>query len=78
MLPAILKILTPTLIKTIIKYVTEENELVEKIAKLLDKYLDTEIDDLTNIQEMVDLEKVEARLLQARQNNLNEVNGGSK
>jgi len=57
---------------------TEENELIEKIAKLLDKYLDTEIDDLTNIQEMVDLEKVEARLLQARQNNLNEVNGGSK
>ena len=57
---------------------TEENELIEKIAKLLDKYLDTEIDDLTNIQEMVDLEKVEARLLQARQNNLNEVNGGSR
>ena len=56
----------------------QENELIEKIAKLLDKYLDTEIDDLTNIQEMVDLEKVEARLLQARQNNLNEVNGGSK
>ena len=56
----------------------QENELIEKIAKLLDKYLDTEIDDLTNIQDMVDLEKVEARLLQARQNNLNEVNGGSK
>ena len=27
MLPAILKLLTPTLIKTIVKYVTEDNEL---------------------------------------------------
>jgi hypothetical protein len=27
MLPAILKLLTPTLIKTVIKYVTEDNEL---------------------------------------------------
>ena len=27
MIPVILKLLTPTLIKTIVKYVTEENEL---------------------------------------------------
>ena len=44
MLPAILKILTPTLIKTIIKYVTEENELdlavkeVKKRLEALEKY----------------------------------------
>ena len=39
MLPAILKILTPTLIKTIIKYVTEENELdlaVKEVKKRLE------------------------------------------
>jgi hypothetical protein len=38
MLPVILRLLTPTLIKTIIKYVTEENELdleVKKINKRL-------------------------------------------
>ena len=57
---------------------TQENELIEKIAKLLDEYLETTIDDLTNIDNMVQLEKKEARLQQLLQNNLNEVNGGSK
>tara|TARA_R110002051_G_scaffold317494_1_gene398702 strand:+ start:152 stop:334 length:183 start_codon:yes stop_codon:yes gene_type:complete len=57
---------------------TEENELIEKIANLLDKYLETTIDDLTNIDNMVQLEKKEARLQQLLQNNLDEVNGGSK
>tara|TARA_R100000655_G_scaffold101829_1_gene147322 strand:- start:9029 stop:9223 length:195 start_codon:yes stop_codon:yes gene_type:complete len=39
MLPVILKLLTPTLIKTIIKYVTEENELdlaVKDVKKRLE------------------------------------------
>jgi len=39
MLPVILKLLTPTLIKTIVKYVTEENELdieVKNINKRLE------------------------------------------
>ena len=49
---------------------TEENELIEKIANLLDKYLETTIDDLTNIDNMVQLEKKEARLQQLLQNNL--------
>ena len=57
---------------------TEENELIEKIANLLDEYLETTIDDLTNIDNMVQLEKKEARLQQLLQNNLDEVNGGSK
>ncbi len=57
---------------------TEENELIEKIANLLDKYLETTIDDLTNIDNMVQLEKKEARLQQLLQNNLDEVNGGSR
>jgi len=51
---------------------TEENELIEKIANLLDKYLETTIDDLTNIDNMVQLEKKEARLQQLLQNNLDE------
>ena len=57
---------------------TEENELVEKIASLLDKYLETEIEDLTHIQKMIDAEKKEARLQQLLQNNSDEINGGSK
>ena len=55
-----------------------ENELAEKIANLLDEYLETTIDDLSNIDNMVQLEKKEARLQQLLQNNLDEVNGGSK
>ena len=58
--------------------VTEENELTEKIAKLLDEYLETTIEDLTNINNLVKLEKKEANLIQQLQNNLNEINGGSK
>lgn len=57
---------------------TEENELIEKIANLLDKYLETTIEDLSNIDNMVQLEKKEARLQQLLQNNLDEVNGGSR
>ena len=58
--------------------VTEENELTEKIAKLLDEYLETTIEDLTNINNLVELEKKEARLQQLLQNNSDEINGGSK
>ena len=58
--------------------VTEENELTEKIAKLLDEYLETTIEDLTNINNLVELEKKEAKLIQQLQNNLDEMNGGSK
>jgi len=58
--------------------ITEENELTEKIANLLDEYLETEIEDLTNIIKLVDAEKKEAKLKQQMENNLNEINGGSK
>ena len=40
MLPAILKLLTPTILKTIIKYVTEENEL-DIAVKDMQKRLET-------------------------------------
>ena len=56
----------------------EENELAEKIATLLDKYLDTTIDDMTHINKLIQKEKREARLVQQLQNNLDAVNGGSK
>ena len=56
----------------------EENELAEAIATLLDKYLDTSIDDMTHINELIQKETREARLTQQLQNNLDAVNGGSK
>jgi vacuolar-type H+-ATPase subunit E/Vma4 len=58
--------------------ISAENELIEKIAKLLDEYLEIQVDDLTNIDNMVQLEKKEAKLTQQLQNNLDEINGGSK
>ena len=39
--------------------ISMENELAEKIAELLDEYLETEIEDLTNINNLVQLEKKE-------------------
>ena len=57
---------------------SEENELAEAIATLLDKYLDTTIDDMTHINKLIQKEKREARLVQQLQNNLDAVNGGSK
>ena len=57
---------------------SEENELAEAIATLLDKYLDTTVDDMSHINELIQKEKTEARLTQQLQNNLDAVNGGSK
>jgi len=56
----------------------EENLLQEEIAKLIDKYLDTEVDDLTNIDELIQKEKKEALYQRQKQNNLDAINGGSK
>jgi hypothetical protein len=58
--------------------ISMENELAEKIANLLDEYLETEIEDLTNINNLVQLEKKMARVRQRKENILNEINGGSK
>jgi GTP-binding protein EngB required for normal cell division len=58
--------------------ISMENELAEKIANLLDEYLETEIEDLTHIQQMIDAEKKIARVRQRKQNMLDEINGGSK
>ena len=56
----------------------EENLLQEEIAKLIDEYLDTEVDDLTNIDELIQKEKKEALYQRQKQNNLDAINGGSK
>jgi hypothetical protein len=42
---------------------SEENQLAEAIATLLDKYLDTSIDDMTHINELIQKEKQEAKRL---------------
>ncbi len=41
---------------------TDEYELAEKIATLLDKYLSTSIEDMTHINELIQKEKKEAKL----------------
>ena len=56
----------------------EENQLIEQIASLLDKYLETQIEDLTNINNLVKIEKKEALHAQHRENKWAEINGGSK
>ena len=42
MLPVILKMLTPTIIKTIVKYVTEENELDVAVKEISNRLKDLE------------------------------------
>jgi hypothetical protein len=54
---------------------TEFNDLVERIAKLIDKSLNTEVDDLSNIIDCIEKEIEEAYRLQQKENV--EVNGGS-
>ena len=56
----------------------EENALVEQIASLLDKYLETQIEDLTNINNLVEKEKKVALHAQYMENKWAEMNGGSK
>ena len=55
---------------------TEFNDLTEKIAKLIDESLNTEVDDLTHINNLIEQEVSEAYYKQQLENV--EVNGGSK
>ena len=55
---------------------TEFNELTEKIAKLIDVSLNTEVDNLTHINNLIEKEIEEAYFLQQLENV--EINGGSK
>ncbi len=53
-------------------------ECVDQIADLIDMYFHTAIEDTTNIHRLVDEELVVAMREQARENELENINGGSK
>jgi hypothetical protein len=55
---------------------TEFYELTEKIAELIDEYLNTEMEDLSNINDLVQKEINVAYHTQQKENV--EINGGSK
>ena len=52
------------------------NECVEQIAQLIDQYFDTEIEDVTRINDLVDQEII--RSWRGESFNQVEINGGSK
>jgi hypothetical protein len=61
-------------------YIYRFNECSEQIAQLIDRYFDTHVDDdgIQRIQNLVNIEIKEARKRQAKQNELDNINGGSK
>jgi len=54
------------------------NECVEQIAQLIDRYFDTHVEDVSRINDLVNQEVVDAMRKQAKQNELDNINGGSK
>jgi len=54
------------------------NECVEQIAQLIDCYFDTKIDYVERINNLVDQEVVDAMRRQEKENELDNINGGSK
>ena len=52
------------------------NECVEQIAKLIDRYFDTNIEDVTRINDLVDQEIVSS--WRKERDNQVEINGGSR
>ena len=54
------------------------NQCVEQIAQLLDLYFDTSIEDVGNINRLVDEEIVVSLRREAKSNQLDEINGGSR
>jgi len=58
--------------------ITKFYECSEEIAKVLDKYLDTEVEDMELINNLVTTEQGVAQKLQRKQNLGDEINGGSK
>jgi len=52
------------------------NECVEQIAKLIDRYCDTDIEDVTRINDLVDQEIVSS--WRKERDNQIEINGGSR
>jgi hypothetical protein len=54
------------------------NECVDQIADLIDRYFDTQIEDVSRISDLLDREICDAIDRQAKQNELDNINGGSK
>lgn len=54
------------------------NECVEQIAQLIDLYFDTHVEDVSRINNLVDQEVVDAMRRQEKQNELENINGGSR
>ena len=54
------------------------NECVAQIAQLIDRYFDTHVEDVSRINDLVDQEVVDAMRRQEKQNELDNINGGSK
>lgn len=52
------------------------NECVEQVAKLIDRYFDTDIEDVTRINDLVDQEIVSS--WRKERDNEVEINGGSR
>lgn len=52
------------------------NECVEQVAKLIDRYFDTDIEDVTRINDLVDQEIVSS--WRKERDNQVEINGGSR
>ena len=53
-------------------------QCVDQIADLIDLYFCTAIEDTTNIHRLIDEELVVAMRRQAKENELDNINGGSK
>lgn len=53
-------------------------ECADQIADLLDMYFDTQIEDISRITNLIDDEIVNAMRRQAKENELENINGGSK
>ena len=53
-------------------------ECADQIADLLDMYFDTQIEDISRITDLIDDEIVVAMRRQAKENELENINGGSK
>lgn len=54
------------------------NECVDQIAQLIDRYFDTHVEDVSRINDLVEREVCDAMTRQAKQNQLDNINGGSK
>ena len=53
-------------------------ECADQIADLLDFYFDLQIEDMSRITDLIDDEIVDAMRRQAKENELENINGGSK